>query len=176
MDPISKQKKEQPKEGVVTSSEYVRSTTPESAPEVEVAEIKEEKMESLPEEEKEIEQTEPIAEKPLPPPPVSVAIQKPKKDKLTEEIEDIFEEDLKELYLAMPKDRQKQFRLKGEETLILVRGLVSAAHVNVKKIFQLICEWLKLIPGVNRYFLEQEAKIKADKILIVSEEEKRRGL
>ena len=34
-----------------------------------------------------------------------------------------------------------------------------------KKIFQLILEWLKLLPGINRFFLEQEAKIKTDRII-----------
>jgi hypothetical protein len=26
-------------------------------------------------------------------------------------------------------------------------------------------QWLKLLPGVNRFFLEQEAKIKTDRII-----------
>jgi len=26
-------------------------------------------------------------------------------------------------------------------------------------------DWLKILPGVNKFFLEQEAKIKTDKIL-----------
>jgi hypothetical protein len=47
--------------------------------------------------------------------------------------------------------------------------------VSTKKIFVLIRAWLKIIPGVNRFFLEQEAKIKTDKILFVTEEEKKRN-
>ena len=34
-----------------------------------------------------------------------------------------------------------------------------------RKILKLIRSWLKLIPGVNKFFLEQEAKIKTDKIV-----------
>jgi hypothetical protein len=45
----------------------------------------------------------------------------------------------------------------------------------VKKILALIRDWLKLIPGVNRFFLEQEAKIKTDKILLAAEEKKQQG-
>ncbi len=96
-------------------------------------------------------------------------------DRLEEEIEDILEEDLKELYLAMPPQAQAEFRAKGEQTRSKIRELVRAARVNAKKIFQLIRDWLKMIPGVNRFFLEQEAKIKTDKILLVSEEEKKRS-
>lgn len=96
-------------------------------------------------------------------------------DRLEEEIDDILEEDLKELYVAMPPDKQAEFREKGEETRSKIRQLVSSAKVNAKKIFGLIRGWLKIIPGVNRFFLEQEAKIKTDKILFVAEEEKKRN-
>ena len=96
-------------------------------------------------------------------------------DRLEEEIEDILEEDLKELYLAMPADKRAAFRHKGEETRSKVRALVASAKVNARKVFSLIRDWLKMIPGVNRFFLEQEAKIKTDKILVVSEEEKNRS-
>lgn len=96
-------------------------------------------------------------------------------DRLEEEIDDILEEDLKELYVAMPPDKQAEFRQKGEETRSKIRQLVSAAKVNAKKVFALIRGWLKIIPGVNRFFLEQEAKIKTDKILFVTEEEKKRN-
>lgn len=96
-------------------------------------------------------------------------------DRLEEEIDDILEEDLKELYVAMPPDKQAEFREKGEETRSKIRQLVSSAKVNAKKVFALIRGWLKIIPGVNRFFLEQEAKIKTDKILLVTEEEKKRN-
>ncbi|MCR4314707.1 MAG: hypothetical protein NUV84_05720 [Candidatus Uhrbacteria bacterium] len=96
-------------------------------------------------------------------------------DRLEEEIDDILEEDLKELYVAMPPDKQAEFRQKGEETRSKIRALLSSAKVNAKKVFALIRGWLKIIPGVNRFFLEQEAKIKTDKILLVTQEEKKRN-
>jgi len=94
-------------------------------------------------------------------------------DRLEEEIEDILEEDLKEMYASMPPDKQAVFREKGEETRSKIRELVGSAKINAKKVFSLIRGWLKIIPGVNRFFLEQEAKIKTDKILLVSEEERK---
>lgn len=91
-------------------------------------------------------------------------------DPLTERIESILEEDLTDHYLSMNPADQARFKLKGEETLSKIRVLVSKTKVNAKKIFQLIREWLKIIPGVNRFFLEQEAKIKTDKILLTKEQ------
>ena len=98
------------------------------------------------------------------------------KDRLEQEIESIMEEDLTEMFLSMPPDKQKEFKEKGEETLGKIRELVNATKINAKKIFQLLRNWMKLIPGVNRFFLEQEAKLKTDKIIFISEEEKKRGL
>lgn len=96
-------------------------------------------------------------------------------DRLEEEIEDIMEEDLKDMYLAMPADTQTKFRANGEDTRSKIREIVRATKINAKKIFVLIRSWLKIIPGVNQFFLEQEAKIKTDKILFVTEEEKKRN-
>jgi len=82
-----------------------------------------------------------------------------------QELENVLSEDLSAMYSAMvPKD-QERFKLKGEETAKKIFQLVyQQTKVNVKKIIKLIKDWLKLIPGINKYFLEQEAKIKADKI------------
>lgn len=182
MDLNSAQKKEQPKELVSANSEVVveQAQIPEAPPVVEVGgEVAEvaEATEVEKQEDKTEQPTQVVEQVPLSPPPapVPVAIPKPPKDRLVKEIEEVLEEDLKELYLAMPKEKQAAFKAKGEETISLVSQLVRVAHVNVKKIFQLIRAWLKMIPGVNRYFLEQEAKIKTDKIILVSEEEKKRG-
>lgn len=96
------------------------------------------------------------------------------RDRLGEEIDDILEDNLADLYKSMSPADQQKFKEKGEETVSKIRELVRATKINAKRIFKLIREWLKLIPGVNRFFLEQEAKIKTDKILVVSEEERRR--
>ncbi len=104
---------------------------------------------------------------------VQPAVQAPaERDRLTKEVEIILEEDLTEMFLAMTPAQQAKFKEKGEETLFKVRVALGQAKINASKIFHLIRSWLKIIPGVNRYFLEQEAKIKTDKILIVAEEEK----
>lgn len=47
----------------------------------------------------------------------------------------------------------------------MIGTMLQATKVQTKKIVELLLAWLRIIPGVNRFFLEQEAKIKADKLL-----------
>lgn len=88
-------------------------------------------------------------------------------------IEGILEEDLGELYNNLTPQEQKAFKIKGEQTAQSIFQLVyHKSKIKVKKIIKLISNWLSMIPGVNRYFLEQEAKIKADKIIELAEKDK----
>lgn len=87
------------------------------------------------------------------------------RDQLTREVETIMEEGLADAYKELSPLEQQEFKIKGEQTAIEIRNMLRSAHVRVKSIFKLLLEWLKLLPGVNRFFLEQEAKIKAEKIL-----------
>lgn len=109
---------------------------------------------------------EPVSEEPVAPirraPVRAVA---PTKDPTLQKIEDILGEDLTDAFLRLSPDRQKSFKEKGEETASKIQQIIEGAKVNTKKIFDLIRKWLKMIPGINRFFLEQEAKIKTDKIL-----------
>ena len=99
-------------------------------------------------------------------------IENKEKKPLTQQIENIMSEDLTDLFLDLSSDKQKEFQTKGEVTASLIQEMVDQAKINVKKIFNLIREWLKVIPGVNKIFLEQEAKIKTDKILALVHFEK----
>ena len=105
--------------------------------------------------------TEPIA--PIRRAPVQTVA--PAKDKILQKIEDILGEEMTDTFLKLSPDRQKLFKEKGEEIAGLIKQMIESAKVNTKKIFDLIRKWLKLIPGINQFFLEQEAKIKTDKIL-----------
>jgi hypothetical protein len=82
-----------------------------------------------------------------------------------EQIDTILSEGLEEIYLGLEPIKQKEFRALGEVTVKKINALLSHAKINVKKIIILIKEWLALIPGVNKFFLEQEAKIKTDKVI-----------
>jgi len=102
---------------------------------------------------------------------VSVAVPK-LRDATTVRVEKIMEEGLREAYEKMSPIAKQEFKIKGEETAEKIGQLLKKTHVKVRKIFTLIFEWLKMIPGVNYFFLEQEAKIKADRILALKNHQK----
>ena len=81
------------------------------------------------------------------------------------EIERIMEDDLEEAYQRMSPELKNKFKEKGEETATKISLLLQKARVKAKNILELLKDWLKMVPGINKFFLEQEAKIKTDKIL-----------
>lgn len=95
-----------------------------------------------------------------PPTPAVIA-----KTPLALRVESIMEEGIAEIYQTMDKPSQLKFKNQGEATALKIISLMSQAKYQVKKIFDLIVDWLKIIPGVNQFFLEQEAKIKTDRIV-----------
>lgn len=91
------------------------------------------------------------------------------KSPLHQTLEAILEEDLEDLYFSLPENKQQEFKIKGEETTKKIAYLLTNTKATFRKIFKLIFQWLKIIPGVNKFFIEQEAKIKADRILEIKE-------
>ena len=89
------------------------------------------------------------------------------KDALTAQIEKIMEDGLSDAYREMTPVQQQEFKIKGEETAWKIKTALQKTKVKIKEIFKLLVEWLKLLPGVNYFFIEQEAKIKADKLIAV---------
>ena len=87
------------------------------------------------------------------------------RDPLTLEIEHLLEDGLQDVYKELTPIQKQEFKIEGEKAAYKIRQLMTGAHVKVKKIFKVILEWLKILPGVNRFFLEQEAKIKVDKLM-----------
>jgi DNA-binding transcriptional MerR regulator len=81
------------------------------------------------------------------------------------EIERVLSADLEDIYFQLPPDKQTEFKKQGEETANKIKVLLEQAKVKAKKIARLIFDWLKIIPGVNKFFLEKESKIKTDEIL-----------
>jgi hypothetical protein len=86
-------------------------------------------------------------------------------DPITESVEKILSEDLAEFYQAMPPADRERFKIKGEETVSKIRKIMDGATIKVKEVLKLIVIWIKMIPGINKFFLEQESKIKTDKII-----------
>lgn len=82
-----------------------------------------------------------------------------------EAIDRILADGLEDIFIALPPSAQKKFKEDGEETVRKINKLLEGAKVKVNKIVKLIRRWLSSLPGVNKFFLEQEAKLKADQII-----------
>ncbi len=87
------------------------------------------------------------------------------RDPLTLEVEEILSHDLGSMYATLTPQQQLVFKQEGEQVAAKLRVMLEQVKVHARSILDLIRRWLKLIPGVNKFFLEQEAKIKADKVL-----------
>ncbi|HLD21440.1 MAG TPA: hypothetical protein VJB65_00905 [Patescibacteria group bacterium] len=81
------------------------------------------------------------------------------------EIEKVLSEGLAGLYQSMTPEEQEQFRLKGEEAAGAIELLMHTFKATARKVLSLIREWLATIPRVNKFFLEQESKLKTDKFM-----------
>lgn len=123
-------------------------------------------VETSPQHERAAVHEQPSASTPVAPSVYAEPIsQAPVKSGLEKEIEAILAEDLEAMYWDLPEAERMIFKHKGEETASKIRLLLGEATVRVQEIFRLLVEWLQLLPGVSRLFIEQEAKIKTDKVM-----------
>lgn len=90
-------------------------------------------------------------------------------DQRAQAIDAILAEGLNEIFLKMNAQEQQEFKQRGEETVKKINLLLNKTKVRANQIIALIRSWLKLIPGINRFFLEQETKIKTDKIIRIKD-------
>lgn len=96
----------------------------------------------------------------------------PPKDEAIIEVEKILEDGIGPFYASLPAEAKPLFKKKGEEAATEIAEMVRTLKVRVKRALELIYVWLKTIPGVNKFFLEQEAKIKTDRIVELVEARK----
>ena len=89
--------------------------------------------------------------------------------KMLKDVEGILSDGLGDVYKALPKDRQFIFRQKGEEIANKITDMIIYGKAKVKEIWKLVTDWLGGLPGMNKYFLEQEIKIKTDRVMIFAE-------
>ncbi len=107
---------------------------------------------------------EPVTDAQLAATPAPPAIVAPV-DEVVSKVQQILEEGLDEAIVAMPEAAKLRFLQKGKEIGTIVADMVRRYKVEVKRVFTLLKDWLTTIPGVSRFFLEKEAKIKTDRIL-----------
>ncbi len=89
------------------------------------------------------------------------------RDPLTKEVENILSENIAEIYKKLPENKKALFRQTGEHVAAQIAQMIKSGIMQIKKILKWIYQWLKIIPGVNEFFLEQEAKIKSDKMQVL---------
>lgn len=105
--------------------------------------------------------------RPIPAPPTAVATAPAPKTSTRKEIEDVLSDGLSALYQSMTPDEQRKFRAAGEVAAATIEELLTTFKATARKVLDIIRSWLAMIPRVNTFFLEQESKLKADKILSV---------
>ncbi|MFA6098700.1 MAG: hypothetical protein WCV50_02915 [Patescibacteria group bacterium] len=141
--------------------------TPESQPERKVEVKPEVQHESKPEAQPEAEASRrQYAPQPVQQPAVTTPIVK-SEDFV--HIETILSDHLDNIFLQMDPQQQMEFSRKGEETAGKLEVIIQQTKIKVKEILNLIRDWLRLVPGINKFFLEQEVKIKADRIINLHE-------
>jgi hypothetical protein len=148
--------------------EFVEKT-PEKPGEIKVEKVREaleqhgEKFESKPAQEVETHelpvQTPPTSQ-PVMPLPIT------EEEKRVIEVERVLSEGLHDLYMSLPPAEQQKFKMEGEKAAREVAGLLGQVKVKIDQIISVIRRWLTTIPGVNKFFIEQESKIKAQKLLL----------
>ena len=169
--PLTENEKRKPQkvEDIFDFNEIEKVVTPEKMeppPEATREAVPEVKPEREPQEQVEEKQ---VPQKQVPPAP---AESKPAPAKTAEllEIENVLSEHLDELYIQMTPQQQMAFRDQGEKTASKISELLKEAKIKVKEILNLIKSWLQIIPGISKFFLEQEAKIKTDRLLNLQEQ------
>ena len=86
-------------------------------------------------------------------------------------IDDILEDGLTDIYLSLPPDKQRELKEVGEQTVRQIDSLLDHVKLQWRKIMNLIRRFLSIIPGINKFFLEQEVKIKTDRIIALKDKE-----
>lgn len=79
---------------------------------------------------------------------------------------------LDKVYLSLDAATQEKFRVEGEKTATAIAKLLQKSKIKAREIINLILNWLRIIPRINKHFIEQEAKIKADHILQMQQNKK----
>jgi len=120
-----------------------------------------------------VEAPAPAVEAPAPA-PVQPTAPVPTKDPTTQAVEKILEEDLGDLYVKLDPQARQKVKAEGDVLVNKLKIMVDGVRVHARKVLHLIRDWLKMIPGINKYFLEQEAKIKTDQIIDLAEGEKQK--
>lgn len=87
------------------------------------------------------------------------------KTQARQDIANVLSEGLTQVYQGMTPQEQQAFRVAGEQAASQIEAMMKGFHATARAVLGIIRQWLRLIPRVNKYFLEQESKIKTDKMM-----------
>ncbi len=114
------------------------------------------------------------------PMPTESQVEAGAKDQLVKEIERVMSEGLVEidpktkqlsgLFTELPPDRQTLLKQEGERIARDFDEMLKSGKLNLEEVHMDIKQWLKIIPGVNRPWLEQQATITKDEIANIYKE------
>lgn len=148
-----------------------------------VPEVTESQAEVLPSQErerlkaevlKELESSNRHEQPPIAPPARPKPLPTADKNPTTVAIEQVLEADLSAIYFRLEPAVQQRLKQRGEQTAREIETILDDTKQRVerkmKNIFKLIIDWLRLLPGVNLFFIRQEAKIKTEKIMEIHRE------
>ncbi|PIZ81553.1 MAG: hypothetical protein COY02_01435, partial [Parcubacteria group bacterium CG_4_10_14_0_2_um_filter_41_6] len=74
---------------------------------------------------------------------------------------------LDQAYQNLDPQTQEMIKKQGEQTATAIEQLIEQGKAMAKGVLGLIRAWLHKIPGMNKFFLEQESKLKTDKIMAI---------
>jgi len=91
------------------------------------------------------------------------------KTEFQQDIEKRLCEDLEDVYASLDSSAQEKVKIDGEKTAneiekLLEQKIQEQKDVS-KKVLEKVRQWMHKIPGVNKFFLEQESKRKTDYML-----------
>lgn len=127
--------------------------------------IESEKNGKIEQAEKSSEEETPFLKNAMPPDIRAIGSAFAPQSKLRKQVESVLSKGLDEIYLNLSAAERDEFKKQGEKTAEKISRILMSVKINMREIIKLIRKWLMLIPGVNKYFLEQEAKIKADELV-----------
>jgi len=89
------------------------------------------------------------------------------------QIETILSEHIDTLYQSLPEAQRPLFKEKGEEAAQKIDSILRGAKIKARQIVSIIISWLSIIPGINKFFIEQQAEIKTNKLLALHDKQRR---
>ncbi len=90
------------------------------------------------------------------------------RDPVLIEVENKLSEGLWDAYKSMDPGLRAKFKAEGERIAGVARDGIASGRLAAERLLQMIVDWLRMIPRVDRWFLVQDAKLKTDALIRMS--------